>query len=257
MTEERSHVAATAVRLLGGASVGDPEAVARLDEMLPALRAAAESGHVQAQEVLGGVLLEFKENPTEAAVWFARSASQGSAVGKRSLGHLHTEGFGVDKDLVKAERLFAEAADTGDAVAQFNLAQLWWGRRDPQSVLAMLRAAAAGGVVDARLPLGDLLAALDRDPEALESYLQAAEAGHDKAMHVVACWYRDGIVGEPDRVEALTWFFRLIATGDADPLHEALLMARDMSDDDILRAGELSGQHGYARATVETTAKYR
>ncbi|MFE7440092.1 tetratricopeptide repeat protein [Streptomyces chartreusis] len=209
---------------------------------------------MQAQEVLGGVLLEFKEDPTEAALWFARAASLGSAVGKRSLGHLRAEGLGTDKDLVEAERLFREAAD---AFAQFNLAQLWWGHRDPESVLALLSSAASGGVVEAYLVLGDLLAGLDRDTEALKSYLQAATAGHDKAMYVVACWYRDGIVGEPDRVEALTWFFRSIATGNADPLHEALLMARDMSNAEILRAGKQSGQHGYAQAAVETVAKYR
>ncbi|MFD5423978.1 tetratricopeptide repeat protein [Streptomyces sp. NPDC127084] len=257
MTEKLSHIVATAMRLLGSTSDGDPEAMARLEEMLPALRAAAESGHVQAQEILGGVLLEFKEDPTEAALWFARAAGQGSAVGKRSLGHLRAEGLGIGKDLVEAERLFGEAADAGDAFAQFNLAQLWWGHRDPESVLALLSSAASGGVVDAYLVLGDLLAELDRDAEALKSYLQAATAGHDKAMYVAACWYRDGIVTEPDRVEALTWFFRSIATGNADPLHEALLMARDMSDAEILHAGKQSGQHGYAQAAVETVAKYR
>ncbi|MHB9861203.1 suppressor of fused domain protein [Streptomyces sp. YIM S03343] len=209
MAEERSGTAAAALDLLNRVQAGDSAAADRLGDMLPSLREAAESGDVAAQNVLGGVLLGFAESPSDAALWFTKAAERGSAVGKRSLGHLYANGLGVPQDLAQAERLFTEAADQGDAHAQFNLAQLRWGKGDPQAVAGLLRSAAEGGVDEAYAVLGDLLAAMDQDAEALRSYLRAAESGHDGAMYTAACWYRDGTAGGRDKAEALRWFFKL------------------------------------------------
>lgn len=257
MTDNLTGVAATANELLASADAGDAHAASQLAEILPSLRATAESGDVGAQNVLGGILLEFEENPSGALAWFKKAADQGSAVGKRSLGHLYANGLGVKQDLAAAERLFKEAADGGDAYAQFNLAQLWWGKSDPQAVVSLLWSAAKGGVTDAYVVLGDLLAAMDQDAEALRSYLAGAEAGHDGAMYVAACWYRDGTAGSQDKVEALRWFFNMIATGNADGLHEAIIMARGMSDEEIRRAGRLAERPNDAEAMVDTVRKYR
>lgn len=229
----------------------------RLVEILPSLRKVAESGEVGAQDLLGGILLEIEENPSDAAFWFKKSAERGSAVGKRSLGHLYANGLGVAQDLAQAERLFQEAASQGDAYAQFNLAQLWWGKRAPQEVAALLRSAAEGGVDDAYVVLGDLLAAMDQDAEALRSYLAAARAGHAGAMYVAACWYRDGTASAVDNVEALRWFFGMLKEGNADGLREAIDLARGMTDEDIRLAGSKAGTPGEAEALVGTVAKYR
>ncbi|MGW0081260.1 tetratricopeptide repeat protein [Streptomyces sp. NPDC003393] len=257
MTGELLGVAATALALLESAQDGHADAADRLGDILPSLTAAAESGDMAAQNVLGGILLEFAENPSDAAFWFRKTADRGSAMGKRSLGHLYANGLGVPEDLAEAERLFKEAADAGDAHAQFNLAQLWWGKRDPQSVADLLRSAAEGGVVDAYVVLGDLLAAMGQDAEALRSYLRAAEAGHDGAMYVAACWYRDGTAGRRNGVEALRWFLKMVNSGNADGLHEAIALARNVTDEDIRRAGELAGCPGEAEAMVKTVRKYR
>ncbi|MFG3095966.1 tetratricopeptide repeat protein [Streptomyces sp. NPDC048202] len=181
----------------------------------------AESGEVAAQDLVGGILLEIEENPSDAAFWFRKSAERGSAVGKRSLGHLYANGLGVAQDLVQAERLFEEAAGQGDAYAQFNLAQLWWGKRAPEEVAALLRSAAEGGVDDAHVVLGDLLAAMDQD------------------------------------AKALRWFFGMLKEGNADRLREAIDLARGMTDEDIRLAGSEAGTPGEAEALVGTVAKYR
>ncbi|MGN9756668.1 tetratricopeptide repeat protein [Streptomyces sp. SD31] len=257
MADENSGIAATALSLLESAQDGDLVAADRIGEMLPSLTAAAASGETDAQNVLGGILLEFAENPSDAAFWFKKTTDRGSAVGKRSLGHLYANGQGVPQDLAEAERLFKEAADDGDAHAQFNLAQLWWGKRDPHAVAGLLRSAAKGGVDDAYVVLGDLLAAMDQDAEALRSYVNAAVSGHDGAMYIAACWYRDGTAGHPDSVEALKWFFKMIHAGNADGLHEAITVARGLTDEEIRRAGELAGCLGEAEAMVGTVQKYR
>ncbi|MEV6738546.1 tetratricopeptide repeat protein [Streptomyces sp. NPDC051104] len=221
MTDEISATAATALSLLESAQDGDPAAADRLGEILPSLTAAAESGDMGVQNVLGGILLEFAEHPADAAFWFKKTADRGSAVGKRSLGHLLANGLGVPQDLAEAERLFKEAADDGDAHAQFNLARLWWGKHDPHAVAALLRSAAAGGVDDAYGVLGDLLTAMGQS------------------------------------VEALKWYLKKIHAGDADGLHEAITLARGMTDEEIRRAGELAGCPGEAEAMVGTVHKYR
>ncbi|MFJ3661907.1 tetratricopeptide repeat protein [Streptomyces sp. NPDC090119] len=221
MTEKLSGITGTARTLFESYQAGDSAAVDRLVAILPSLRKVAESGEVAAQDLVGGILLEIEENPSDAASWFRKSAERGSAVGKRSLGHLYANGLGVAQDLAQAERLFHEAAGQGDAYAQFNLAQLWWGKRAPEEVAALLRSAAEGGVDDAHVVLGDLLAAMDQD------------------------------------VEALRWFFVMLKEGNADRLREAIDLARGMTDEDIRLAGSKAGTPGEAEALVGTVAKYR
>jgi TPR repeat protein len=221
MTDHLSDVAATALSLVQSAHNGDAAAADRLGELMPSLTAAAESGDTGAQNVLGGILLEHTGNPSDAAFWFGKAAVAGSPVGKRSLGHLLADGLGVTQDLAEAERLFQEAAEDGDAHARFNLARLWWGKRDPQTVAGLLRSAAESGVEEAYGPLGDLLTAMG------------------------------------DGVEALMWYFRSIHAGDADVLHDAITLARGLTDEDIHRAGDMAGCAGDAEAMVKTVRKYR
>ncbi|MFJ8842732.1 tetratricopeptide repeat protein [Streptomyces cyaneofuscatus] len=256
MTEKLSGIAATVKGILD--DLGEiPEAEAWLLEALPALQAAAEDGDLGAQNVFGGVLLEVEGNPAEAFLWFTRTADRGSPMGKRSLGVLYANGAGVEKDTKRAEELFSEAAELGDPYAKFNLAQIWWGKKDPSDVAGLLRSAAESGILDASVVLGDLLSSLDRDEEAFGCYIKAAEGGHDRAMYVVACWYRDGIHVQVNKVEALMWFFRMLEVGNGDGMHPAIIMVRGMTDADIRRAGELSAHQQDAEALVGTVRKYR
>ncbi|MDO0914313.1 hypothetical protein QQM39_26830 [Streptomyces sp. DT2A-34] len=45
--------------------------------------------------------------------------------------------------------------------------------------------------------------------------------------------------------------------GNADGLHEAITVARGLTDEEIRRAGELAGCLGEAEAMVGTVQKYR
>ncbi len=254
MTDELSDIAKIAKDLLDSWD-GDPALTQRLTEVLPALREAAESGDIGAQNVLGGVLLEVEEDPSAAARWFERTSAAGSAVGKRSLGHLYANGLGVPQDTARAEALLQAAADGGDAYARFNLVQLRWGQGDPREAVAHLRAAGEGGVEEAYAPLGDLLAALGDDAGALRAYGEGAARGDTTAMHMTARWLRDGTAGAPDREAALVWFFRMLGEGDADGVHEAIEMAKSMTDEQIRRAGERAGRTAEAEAMIGTVRR--
>ncbi|MFC8957782.1 tetratricopeptide repeat protein [Streptomyces sp. NPDC057101] len=220
MTDELSGIAKAAKNLLDSWSE-DPTLARQLTEILPDLREAAESGDINAQNVLGGVLLEVEEDPSAAASWFRRTAERGSAMGQRSLGHLYANGLGVVQDLQQAETLFRAAAEAGDVYAQFNLAQLWWGKGDARTVASLLRSAAEGGLDEAYTPLGDLLVATGQD------------------------------------AEAMRWYLAAIGAGDADVVHEAIEVAKRLTDSEIRRAGDQAGRPSETEAMIGTVRKYR
>ncbi|MBX9424793.1 tetratricopeptide repeat protein [Streptomyces lateritius] len=220
MVEQLSDVARSVKDLLDSRG-DDPTFADRLDESLPALRAAAEAGDISAQNVWGGVLLDVEEDPSAAATWFERTAGRGSAVGRRSLGFLYANGLGVVQDLERAESLFRAAAEAGDGYAQFNLAQLWWGKGDVRTVASLLRSAAEGGLDEAYTPLGDLLVATGQD------------------------------------AEAMRWYLAAIGAGDADDVHGAVEVAKRLTDSQIRRAGEQAGRPSETEAMIGTVRTYR
>lgn len=65
-------------------------------------------------------------DPTDAAVWYAKSAAAGSPCGEFALGELYQAGQGVPNDTVKAAALLSQAAAQGLAAdpASFPLQQL-------------------------------------------------------------------------------------------------------------------------------------
>ncbi|MFD7631843.1 hypothetical protein ACFV7Q_38565 [Streptomyces sp. NPDC059851] len=115
--------------------------------------------------------------------------------------------------------------------------------------------AAGDGLVDAGAVLADRLSGLDRDEEALVWYLWAAERGHVGAMNAAACWYRDGFGTAPDPVQAVRWFFIMLAHGNADGVHEAIQLAKTgvLDEDQIREAGRLAADPGAAEALIDTS----
>lgn len=218
----------------------------------------AGRGDVAAQNLLGAIELEIERKPKHARRWFEMSAALGDAAGQRSLGHLYTNGLGVKTDEARAVGLFREAAAGGDPFAQYNLAMANVRAEGAyctfDETLELLEAAATGGVVEAAAKLGDLLAEVDRDTEALDWYVRAASAGHVGAMNAAACWSRDGTAGEPDLVQAVRWFLAMLNQGNGDGVHEAIDLARGMTPDEIRMAAILAGRPGDGEAIIATLA---
>jgi uncharacterized protein len=216
----------------------------------------ARQGDVEAQDLVGAIELEIERNPKSARRWFEMSAAAGSPAGQRSLGHLYANGLGVRSDIRRAVDLFRSASDAGDAVAAYNLAAANIRAQGAyctfEETLGLLESAAQSGVVEAEAKLGDILAAADRDSEALEWYVRAADHGHVGAMNAAACWFRDGTAGEPDPVQAVRWFLGMLNYGNGDGVHEALLVARSMPPEQIREAARLAGRVGDGEAIIGT-----
>ncbi|MFF4759607.1 tetratricopeptide repeat protein [Streptomyces sp. NPDC001292] len=213
----------------------------------------ADGGSAEAAALLAGIYLEyFDESALPMAVRYARAATEaGLPAGQRAYGHMLVMGLGVEEDRERAAELFRAAAEGGDAYGMFNLAQLL---DDPNESLRLFEAAAREGLVVAGAVLADRLSALDRDEEALGWYVWAAERGHTGAMNAAACWYRDGFGTAPDPVQAVRWFFVMLAHGDGDGIHEAIQLAKAgaLDEEQIREAGRLAGAPGPAEALIGT-----
>ncbi|MFI6421306.1 tetratricopeptide repeat protein [Streptomyces sp. NPDC050842] len=213
----------------------------------------ADAGSAEAAALLAGIYLEyFDESALPDAVRYARAAAgAGHPAGQRTFGYMLLEGIGVDEDHDRAADLFRSAAEAGDAYACLNLAQLV---DDPDESRRLLETATREGIDIAGALLADRLSELDRDEEALTWYLWAAERGHTGAMHAAACWYRDGFGTDPDPVQAVRWFFTMLAHGEGDGVHEAIELAKSgaLDADQVREAGRLADDPGTADALIAT-----
>jgi TPR repeat protein len=213
----------------------------------------ADGGSAEAAALLAGIYLEYcTESALPMAVRYARAAAEaGLPAGQRTYGYMLLEGLGVEEDHAHAAELLRAAAEGGDAYGMLNLASLV---DDPDESLRLLENAARGGVALAGAILADRLSALDRDEEALGWYVWAAERGHTGAMNAAACWYRDGFGTAPDPVQAVRWFFVMLAHGNGNGIHEAiqLVKAGALDEEQIREAGRLAGDPGAAEALIAT-----
>jgi TPR repeat protein len=223
------------------------------------LEEAARGGDVECQNVLGGVLLAWDEEPGAAAEWFRRAAEAGHNEARRTLGYLYVEGAGLEKDPEAAERLFRAAADAGDAIAAHNLGVLLLEERtgDVTEAVRRLQVAAEEGIAEAAARLGDLYSERDEDSDALHWYEAAARLGHVGAMFAVGEWYRDGIGTEVDLVRSVRWFLQMLDAHRMEGVHEVFTLGTRVTDEQILDAGHLAGRAAEAEKIVRIRNRAR
>ena len=96
-----------------------------IQNSLPRLKRAAESGIAEAQYNYGIYFLEIKLDPTTANQWFEKAAEQGFVDAQFKLAYSYGSGRGVAVDLKKAFYWFLKAAEQGDVQAMFVVAGLY------------------------------------------------------------------------------------------------------------------------------------
>jgi hypothetical protein len=245
--------------LLENNSAGERVGSRDIRHLKSALTDQARQGDVDAQNLLGAIELEIEQKPKSARQWFEMSAAKGDPAGQRSLGHLYANGLGVKADVAKAVELFRAASAGGDAFAMYNLAAANIRAKGAyctfDETLSLLESAAEGGVVESAAKLGDLLAGVGRNAEAIDWYVKAASRGHTGAMDVAACWFRDGTAGPPDPVQAVRWFLAMLNSGNGDGVHEAIQVAKSMNPEQIREAARLAGRVGDGEAIIATISR--
>ncbi|MGW8329912.1 tetratricopeptide repeat protein [Streptomyces sp. NPDC055897] len=217
----------------------------------------AASGDVDAIALLGAIALDHASH-AEALQFFRQAAASDVAEAKRGLGYMLTNGIGVQKDAIEANRLFLEAAEAGDGYAAYNLSvNIYNGdgvRRNAREFLRWLRFAAESGIPEACAFLGDRLSSQGHMDEALRFYVRAANSGHAPAMFVSGCRYRDGIGTEADSIQAIRWFLSMLDRDNGDGIHPALELTRTMTVEQVREAGRLAGREEDAEALIRQTS---
>ncbi len=111
-------------------------------------------------------------------------------------------------------------ANAGNAVAQYQYAQVKMSEGDLETAASFLRRAAQKGVAPAQYELGKLYErgqGVDKDLIEARSLIQkAAEAGHVNAMYDYALFLAEGEGGAKSEADAVTWFHEAAKAGHID-----------------------------------------
>ena len=204
------------------------------------LEAAAQSGDVTAQSLLGWQLLYGRNQPTNhtrGANWLRQAAEKGFAYAQFQFGWIHEEGRGVTKNREIAMDWTIKSADQGFTPAEVNLG--WMHSFDK--------------VKPGQTVTGNY-------PEAAEWYTKAAQKGHANAQFLLAEIYHEGKLGNDQRTNCIPWFLKAAKQGHAKAQAIIGSLARYYPNNELLKSdqiiphlrdaaakGELSAQLGLAR----------
>ncbi|MCQ4299934.1 sel1 repeat family protein [Pseudomonas songnenensis] len=178
-----------------------PQRAARL------VLAAAATGEIEAQALLGQILLEgrgIQSDPGLALIWFDIAAGRGHAMACNMAGRCHELGWGCAANPARAAEFYHRAAEKGLDWGIYNLANLLaTGRGLPQDEAAAYRL-----------------------------YRQAAELGHAKSMNLTGRCLEDGCGVARDVSAAHAWYRRSAEAGDfrGQFSHAAVLLAEQQWD---------------------------
>jgi len=224
-TEPQARAQALASELQA-ALAGHAEAQAAIAQLLQAgqpdlglhfLQQAAQGGVAEAQYRLGLRLAEGsgpshdREKDREQAVQCWQKAAQAGHVAAASaLGAALLGGQGTPRNAAAAVPWLQQAAQAGDAKAQWNLGGLFVSgsgglAHDMAQALAWCHKAAEQGFVPAQATLGLLYERLGQPQQALHYLEQAARAGDAEARYNLACLYRAGRGLPKDLEQAFAW----------------------------------------------------
>jgi TPR repeat protein len=236
--------------------MGSAAARKEMSRIFPDLQKAADAGRADAQGLVGGLALEYIKDVDAAAHYFRMAAAAGHAAGQRGLGHMLANGIGMEQNLPEAIRLFEAAAESGDAIAAFNLGNMLLKgigiSPDEGRAIELLSNAAAAGIPAAAALLADWHSDRQEYVQARQLYITAANGGVPAAMLTLGEWYSTGIGGEVDKIEAVRWLLKPLDFGDGDGVHDAIQIARTLTDDEIREAAVRAGREADATALIGT-----
>ena len=105
-----------------------------------------------------GIRCYKNKNFTEAVKWFRQAAEQGDAKAQYNLGWCYARGEGVEPDDFEAAKWYRKAAEQGHSKAQYNLGMCYFKGegvpKDGEKVAYWFRKAAVQGHVKAQIKLG-------------------------------------------------------------------------------------------------------
>jgi TPR repeat protein len=198
-----------------------------------AILIAAREGEVEAQALLGQILLDgqgIAQDQPLALSWFGIAARQGHVMARNMLGRCHEHGWGCAADASQAARHYRLAATAGLDWAMYNYANLL--------------ATGRGAGKDQAL--------------AFTYYQRAAHLGHAKSMNLLGRYLEEGRVCPMDLRAARDWYRRSAEGGDirGQFSHAAVLAHTGYIDEALgwLRKALANGNPNFLRVASQTLA---
>ena len=177
------------------------------------------AGRILGEAWLSGRLSD-KPNAAKAIEWWARSAAAGDLTSIRTLAGFYEGrlGFPELKDLKEAYKLYAKAADGGDAGSMLTLgSRLLLGEesmRDEKRGREWLEKAVAAGEFTACLVLGDYEENVRRDAKAaLAAYERGKDGGQVDCMFRAAGFYLQGLGVKKDEARGKALMVKAAQSG--------------------------------------------
>lgn len=196
-----------------------------------AILIAAREGEVEAQALLGQILLDgqgIAQDQPLAMRWFGIAARQGHLMSRNMLGRCHEHGWGCVADASLAARHYRVAAQAGLDWAMYNYANLL----------------ATGRGVSKNQAL------------AFTYYQRAAHSGHAKSMNLLGRYLEEGQVSPMDLPAAHDWYRRSAEGGDfrGQFSHAAVLAHAGQTDEALgwLRKALTGGNLKFLRVAHKT-----
>ncbi|MEZ0262028.1 MAG: tetratricopeptide repeat protein [Alphaproteobacteria bacterium] len=232
---------------------------------LPYWQKAAEMGNADAVNRLGMVYSKYHDDKKyETAAWYLRILEQGKEDEDVTKANGALTGNGGALDFAVAKKLYQEAADKGNAVAQFNLGvllELGIDKKSDHTAAAMLYAKAADqGLSVAQYNLAELFAqgqGVKRDDAAAAKlYLKASEIGYPPALFRLAEMALIGRGMQADAVKAKAWLKQAAEGGHAEAKIELdMLEGRTAEAGQSLKKSAAAGDAAGLRRMVELYRK--
>ena len=135
------------------------------------------------------------ENYTEAVDLYLKAAEQNHAAAQNMLGRCYEQGYGVKQREDEAEKWYRKAADQGYVSAQWNLANIYYNRKDYKETFKLYTLAAEQNHAASQYMLGrcywEGYSCEQSYDEAAKWYRKAADQGHVYAQWNLADIYYD------------------------------------------------------------------
>lgn len=146
------------------------------------------------------------------------------ASGERFIGYMYEQGLGVEQDWKMAHQYYLNAADKGDATAQFNIGSIYYNgnekyAKDYHEAFKWIEKSAEKGVDMAQNLLGYMFmngwGCPQNYEKALFWYSKSANHGNDQAMNNIGYMYLNGYGVGIDYNEAKQWYEKAAEQGNA------------------------------------------
>ncbi len=172
---------------------------ARIPEGFDNLLQKADAGDADAQFAIGDAYFEGKiiaqDYNKKAVEYYKRAAASHHPPALLSLGICHAHGFGVERSMNKAIRLWLAAADLGDRDAMHNIANAYLRGtgvpRDFDAAIRWYKLSAAAGCAESMVAHGMILTdspdtSMEQKMEGLRMICNASDLGNAMANFIVA-----------------------------------------------------------------------